>query len=88
MSTYELRDERGVLKAKISEKLAKAIIGNVAGSFRDVKLESGNAKRVFEVSEDMKFGDIEKAGVEVMLWNGDRIGLYSPAPSKASSLTF
>jgi hypothetical protein len=88
MSIYELRDERGYLKAKISENIAKTIVANVAGSFRDVKLEGGAARRVFELSEDMKFGDLERTGIEVMLWRGDRIGLNSPAPNKSSSLTF
>lgn len=71
--TYELRDENGNLKANIHLKMAKWIYENTPGQFKEVKLESGETKNIYVIADNFKFGDIEKVGMEIMLWKGDNI---------------
>lgn len=77
---YELRDESGTLKANIHLKIAKWIYENTPGKFREIKTESGEVKNIYEIADNFKFGDIDKVGVELMLWKGDNIRMKSPAP--------
>jgi hypothetical protein len=86
MSTlYELRDKDGVLKANLSERVAKNMMLSSKGDFRDVKLTSGEVKRLYEFKENYAFGDVESVGVSVMVWSGDSLRLKTPEPEITST---
>ncbi len=85
---YQLRDENGTLKAEFDEKIAKMIVMQSRGHFRDAKFKNGESKRLFEFDEDYKFGDIEKIGMAIWIWKGDKLAIKTPEPKSTASPKF
>ncbi len=85
---YQLRDENGVLKAELNETIAKLLVMESQGHFRDAKFKDGEEKRLFEFDADYKFGDIEKTGFSINIWKGDKLALKTPTPALKSGPRF
>lgn len=68
MSNFIIRDDRGVLKAKIETRVMAAI------TTRGGKWRPYNKTVCYEYEEDMKF-DLTPFGIglEIMLWAGDKV---------------
>jgi hypothetical protein len=67
---YILRDANGVMKAKLSDKLADVVMTNAEGKVRPAKFKNSAAPlNVFELLNDCFVGD--DATVRVYLWKGD-----------------
>jgi len=73
MNKFIIRDEKGIMKAKISGHLAGKTIGQAKGHWRDYVTKDGKTV-CFEIDEDAVYTIGNNHGeLSIYLWTGDVI---------------
>lgn len=67
---YEIRDDKGVLKAKLSDSLGKELVMTARGNFKNINYVGGGSATAYILSEPrvLRMGD-----ATIYFWENDRV---------------
>jgi hypothetical protein len=69
--TYILRDEKGTMRAKISNRLAGVLIAEFDGKWVEKNLVRTGKVLVYVFEGNYRVGEVDKTEIELSIWNGD-----------------
>ena len=70
--TYQLRDEKGILKLELNTSSALLLMDKIPGFFREARYKDGSKKTVYEITQDFTF-DVGIYSLAIFLWAGDTL---------------
>lgn len=67
---FNIRDENGIMKAKVSASTAFRLMNDIKGHFREVSYTSGKVRNAYVLEEDVS---LTLGEFKIFLWKNDKL---------------